>query len=188
MSVYDFDTGVRGECQTSHMVHSHTVHLPLGALLSTCTMCGTGEYTETLTMRNYTFFQTPLLPASGDEVPATIKVEQVGAVLLPPPFSTEGNSPPLTLLALLPPFFFSTGVHLPPFFFPTGVHLPPSFPTGVHLLRRDRLRLGRTGRDGHVHLDGARVLRRQPDQPHQPHRLPGEPRRAVLLPPNYIPW
>ena len=25
-----------------HMVHSHTVHLPLGALLSRCTMCGTG--------------------------------------------------------------------------------------------------------------------------------------------------
>ena len=25
-----------------HMVHSHTVHLPLGALLSPCTMCGTG--------------------------------------------------------------------------------------------------------------------------------------------------
>ena len=24
------------------MVHSHTVHLPLGALLSPCTMCGTG--------------------------------------------------------------------------------------------------------------------------------------------------
>ena len=26
-----------------HMVHSHTVHLPLGALLSPCTMCGTGS-------------------------------------------------------------------------------------------------------------------------------------------------
>ena len=26
------------------MVHSHTVHLPLGALLTTCTMCGTGIY------------------------------------------------------------------------------------------------------------------------------------------------
>ena len=26
------------------MVHSHTVHLPLGALLSPCTMCGTGKY------------------------------------------------------------------------------------------------------------------------------------------------
>ena len=25
------------------MVHSHTVHLPLGALLSPCTMCGTGQ-------------------------------------------------------------------------------------------------------------------------------------------------
>ena len=25
-----------------HRVHSHTVHLPLGALLMTCTMCGTG--------------------------------------------------------------------------------------------------------------------------------------------------
>ena len=25
------------------MVHSHTVHLPLGALLIWCTMCGTGE-------------------------------------------------------------------------------------------------------------------------------------------------
>ena len=24
------------------MVHCHTVHLPLGALLSPCTMCGTG--------------------------------------------------------------------------------------------------------------------------------------------------
>ena len=24
------------------MVHSHTVHLPLGALLSPCTMCSTG--------------------------------------------------------------------------------------------------------------------------------------------------
>ena len=27
----------------SHMVHSHTVHLPLGALLIWYTMCGTGE-------------------------------------------------------------------------------------------------------------------------------------------------
>ena len=26
------------------MVHSHTVHLALGALLSPCTMCGTGAY------------------------------------------------------------------------------------------------------------------------------------------------
>ena len=25
------------------MVHSHTVHLPLGALLSPCTVCGTGH-------------------------------------------------------------------------------------------------------------------------------------------------
>ena len=25
------------------MVHYHTVHLPLGALLSPCTMCGTGS-------------------------------------------------------------------------------------------------------------------------------------------------
>ena len=25
-----------------HMAHSHTVHLPLGALLMTCTMCGAG--------------------------------------------------------------------------------------------------------------------------------------------------
>ena len=24
-----------------HMVHSHTVHLPLGVFLMTCTMCGT---------------------------------------------------------------------------------------------------------------------------------------------------
>ena len=26
------------------MVHCHTVHLPLGALLIPCTMCGTGRY------------------------------------------------------------------------------------------------------------------------------------------------
>ena len=26
-----------------HMVHCHTVHLPLGALLIACTMCGTGR-------------------------------------------------------------------------------------------------------------------------------------------------
>ena len=26
------------------MAHSHTVHLPLGALLSACTMCDTGSY------------------------------------------------------------------------------------------------------------------------------------------------
>ena len=26
-----------------HMVHSHTLHLPLGALLIWCTMCGTGR-------------------------------------------------------------------------------------------------------------------------------------------------
>ena len=25
------------------MVHSHTVHLPLGALLTPCSMCGTGD-------------------------------------------------------------------------------------------------------------------------------------------------
>ena len=32
----------RGNRKSSgpHMVHSHTVHLPLGALLSPCTMCG----------------------------------------------------------------------------------------------------------------------------------------------------
>ena len=31
------------KCATGpHMVHSHTVHLPLGALRSPCTMCGTG--------------------------------------------------------------------------------------------------------------------------------------------------
>ena len=28
------------------MVHSHTVHLALGALLSPCTMCDTGEYDD----------------------------------------------------------------------------------------------------------------------------------------------
>ena len=28
-----------------HMTHSHAVHLPLGALLSPCTACGTGGYT-----------------------------------------------------------------------------------------------------------------------------------------------
>ena len=33
-----------GEWPGPHMVHSHTVHLPLGALLSPCTMCGTGEW------------------------------------------------------------------------------------------------------------------------------------------------
>ena len=32
-----------GKTQTPRMVHSHTVHLPLGALLSACTMCGTGK-------------------------------------------------------------------------------------------------------------------------------------------------
>ena len=29
-----------------HMVHPHTVHLPLGALLTPCTMCGTGGGTS----------------------------------------------------------------------------------------------------------------------------------------------
>ena len=28
--------------QTPHLAHSHTVHLPLGALLSPCAVCGTG--------------------------------------------------------------------------------------------------------------------------------------------------
>ena len=28
------------------MVHSHIVHLPLGALLTRCTMCGTGNWAE----------------------------------------------------------------------------------------------------------------------------------------------
>ena len=28
------------------MVHCHTVHLPLGALLSPCTMCGTGMHRD----------------------------------------------------------------------------------------------------------------------------------------------
>ena len=32
----------RGGAQTPHMAHSHTVHLPLGALLSPCAVCGTG--------------------------------------------------------------------------------------------------------------------------------------------------
>ena len=31
-----------------HMVHSHTVHLPFGALLIPCTMCGTGCLTPSL--------------------------------------------------------------------------------------------------------------------------------------------
>ena len=31
-----------GACQTPHTVHSHTVHLPLGAPLSPCAMCGAG--------------------------------------------------------------------------------------------------------------------------------------------------
>ena len=31
-------------CETGpHMVHCYTVHLPLGALLIACTMCGTGR-------------------------------------------------------------------------------------------------------------------------------------------------
>ena len=30
------------------MAHSHTVHLALGALLSACTMCGTGRLTPSL--------------------------------------------------------------------------------------------------------------------------------------------
>ena len=34
---------VRGKKQTPHMVHSRTVHLPLGALLSPCTMWRTGK-------------------------------------------------------------------------------------------------------------------------------------------------
>ena len=34
--------GLTGLRQTSHMAHSHTVHLPRGALLIPCTMCGTG--------------------------------------------------------------------------------------------------------------------------------------------------
>ena len=34
---------LRFSCETGpHMVHSHTVHLPLGALLIPCNMCGTG--------------------------------------------------------------------------------------------------------------------------------------------------
>ena len=32
-----------GEIQTPHTVHCHAVHLALGALLTPCTMCGTGE-------------------------------------------------------------------------------------------------------------------------------------------------
>ena len=30
------------------MVHCHTVHLPIGALLSPCTMCGTGGLAPSL--------------------------------------------------------------------------------------------------------------------------------------------
>ena len=36
----DGGAGRLGAEQTPHMVHSHAVRLPLGALLSWCTMCG----------------------------------------------------------------------------------------------------------------------------------------------------
>ena len=36
------------------MVHSHTVHLPLGALLSPCTMCGTGKEYGAMGFEEYT--------------------------------------------------------------------------------------------------------------------------------------
>ena len=33
----------KGQTQTPHMMHCHTVHFPLGALLSPCTVCGPGQ-------------------------------------------------------------------------------------------------------------------------------------------------
>ena len=42
----DLPAFVAKQCVTGpHVVHCHTVHLPLGALLIPCTMCGAGGYT-----------------------------------------------------------------------------------------------------------------------------------------------
>mgnify|MGYP004111697645 CR=1 FL=1 len=40
-----------GECQAPHTVHSHTVHLPLGALLIWCAVCGTGSFMSSCGLR-----------------------------------------------------------------------------------------------------------------------------------------
>ena len=65
-SVGDFEFHMKADsecCAGPHMVHSHTVHLPLGALLSPCTMCGTGAASRTPTASR-TSPQTPERPTT----------------------------------------------------------------------------------------------------------------------------